>query len=112
MHALAKTLMFSVAAIAAAAAAANAAPFADGPEDTTEIRSEPLAGLYNNPWYAYLADVREAEQELGSDLRGATDAEDQRDAWEEYHHELVDADKDYVKEMRERGYRAGRVTVG
>ena len=110
MHIPTKTLMFSVAAIAAAAA--NAAPFADGPEDTTEIRSEPIAGLYNNPWYAYLADVREAEQELESDLRGATDAEDQRDAWEEYHHELVDADKDYVKEMRERGYRAGRVTVG
>lgn len=94
------------------AANLHAAPFADGPEDTTEIRSEPIAGLYNKPWYAYLADVREAEQELGSDLRQATDAEDQRDAWEEYHHELVDADKDYVKEMRERGYRAGRVTVG
>ena len=42
MHALAKTLMFSVAAITAAAA--NAAPFADGPEDSTEIRSEPIAG--------------------------------------------------------------------
>lgn len=105
-----KMLCFALAVITAASA--NAAPFADGPEDTTEIRSEPIGGIYNNPWYAYLADVREAEQELGSDLRRATDAEDQRDAWEEYHHELVDADKDYVKEMRERGYRAGRVTVG
>ena len=110
MHSLTKTVFMSVAAIAAATV--HAAPFADGPEDTTEIRSEPIAGLYNNSWYAYLADVREAEQELGSDLRGATDAEDERDAWEEYHHELVDADKDYVEEMRERGYRAGRVTVG
>ncbi len=110
MHNLTKALLFSVAAITATTV--HAVPFADGPEDTTEIRSEPIAGLYNKPWYAYLADVREAEQELGSDLRGATDAEDQRDAWEEYHHELVDADKDYVKEMRERGYRAGRVTVG
>ncbi len=105
-----KTLCLAFAAIAAVPG--NAAPFADGPEDTTPIRSAPIAGIYNNPWYAYLADVREAEQELGSDLRRATDAEDQRDAWEEYHHELVDADKDYVKEMRERGYRAGRVTVG
>ncbi len=105
-----KALLFSVAAITTATV--HAVPFADGPEDTTEIRSEPIAGLYNNPWYAYLADIREAEQELGSDLRGATDAEDHRDAWEEYHNELVDADKDYVKEMRERGYRAGRVTVG
>ena len=110
MHRLTKTIFISATMIAAAPA--NAVPFADGPEDTTEIRSEPIAGIYNKPWYAYLADVREAEQELGSDLRGATDAEDQRDAWEEYHHELVDADKDYVKEMRERGYRAGRVTVG
>ena len=110
MHSLVKALLFSVGAVTAATV--QAAPFADGPEDTTEIRSEPIAGIYNAPWYAYLADVREAEQELGSDLRRATDAEDQRDAWEEYHHELVDADKDYVKEMRERGYRAGRVTVG
>lgn len=110
MQTLTKALLFSV--TATIAATVHAVPFADGPDDTTEIRSEPIAGLYNKPWYAYLADVREAEQELGSDLRGATDAEDQRDAWEEYHHELVDADKDYVKEMRERGYRAGRVTVG
>lgn len=110
MHKVTKSLLFS--AIALTAATAQSAPFADGPEDKTEIRREPIAGLYNKPWYAYLADVREAEQELGSDLRGASDAEDQRDAWEEYHHELVDADKDYVKEMRERGYRAGRVTVG
>lgn len=110
MHSLTKTMFLSFAAFGAANI--HAAPFADGPEDTTEIRGEPIAGIYNKPWYGYLADVREAEQELGSDLRRATDAEDQRDAWEEYHHELVDADKDYVKEMRERGYRAGRVTVG
>lgn len=93
-------------------ASGHAVPFADSADDHTEIRSEPIAGIYNSPWYAYLAAVREAEQELGSDLKHSTDAEDQRDAWEEYHHELVDADKDYVKEMRERGYRAGRVTVG
>ena len=110
MHNLMKTLLLTVTALSAANV--HAGPFADGPEDTTVIRSEPIAGIYNKPWYAYLADIREAEQELGSDLRGATDAEDQRDAWEEYHHELVDADKDYVKEMRERGYRAGRVTIG
>ena len=101
-----------IVAAAIGSVSAQAVPFADGPEDRTEIRSEPIAGIYNAPWYGYLADVREAEQELGSDLKHSTDAEDQRDAWEEYHHELVDADKDYVKEMRERGYRAGRVTVG
>ena len=106
------TRMMMLAGATIAAASSQAATFADSAEDHTEIRSEPIAGVYNRPWYAYLADVREAEQELGSDLRNSTDAEDQRDAWEEYHHELVDADKDYVKEMRERGYRAGRVTVG
>ncbi|MEP7351297.1 MAG: hypothetical protein ABI668_15275 [Sphingorhabdus sp.] len=98
---------------AALAAASSQASYYDSPADQhTEIRSEPIAGIYNSPWYSYLADVREAEQELGSDLKHSTDAEDRRDAWEEYHHELTDADKDYVKEMRERGYRAGRVTVG
>lgn len=106
------TKVVLLAAATISATATQAVPFADSAEDTTEIRSEPIAGVYNSPWYSYLADVREAEQELGSDLKHSTDAEDQRDAWEEYHHELVDADKDYVKEMRERGYRAGRVTVG
>ena len=101
-----------IAATVFASASGQAARFADSADDHTEIRQQPIAGIYNSPWYAYLADVREAEQELGSDLKHSTDAEDQRDAWEEYHHELVDADKDYVKEMRERGYRAGRVTVG
>lgn len=110
MHKFAKAILLST--IAIAATPSQAAPFADSAEDHTEIRSAPIAGVYNKPWYAYLADVREAEQELGSDLRHSTDAEDRRDAWEEYHHELTDADKDYVKEMRERGYRAGRVTVG
>ena len=107
---LPKTILLAAAAMAATATQAN--PFADSAADQTEIRIAPIAGVYNSPWYSYLADVREAEQELGSDLKHSTDAEDYRDAWEEYHHELVDADKDYVKEMRERGYRAGRVTVG
>jgi len=76
------------------------------------VRSEPISGGYNKFWYNYLADVLEADKELKSDLRRATDAEDQRDALAEYEHELVDADKDYVKEMRERHYVVGRVTVG
>lgn len=76
------------------------------------VRSEPIAGVYNKFWYNYLADVLEADKELKSDLRRATDQEDNRDAWEEYERELVDADKDYVEEMRDRNYRVGRVTVG
>tara|TARA_R110000822_G_scaffold79696_6_gene190400 strand:- start:446 stop:829 length:384 start_codon:yes stop_codon:yes gene_type:complete len=76
------------------------------------VRSEPIAGVYNKFWFNYLADVLEADKELKSDLRRATDKEDTRDAWEEYEHEMVDADKDYVKEMRERNYVVGRVTIG
>ena len=45
MYNLANALLFSVAAITATTV--HAVPFADGPEDTTEIRNEPIAGLYN-----------------------------------------------------------------
>lgn len=81
-------------------------------ESHAVVRAEPIAGVYNKYWYNYLADVLEADKELKSDLRRATDEEDTRDAWEEYEHELVDADKDYVEEMRDRNYVVGRVTVG
>ena len=83
-----------------------------GKDSHAVVRSEPISGVYNKFWYNYLADVLEADKELKSDLRRATDAEDKRDAWAEYEHELADADKDYVKEMRERHYVVGRVTVG
>ncbi|WP_164118670.1 hypothetical protein [Sphingorhabdus sp. Alg239-R122] len=59
----------------------------------------------NSYWLDYKTDISEAERELASDLRRATDAEDRRDAYEEYHNEIRDAKKDYAKEMRERGYR-------
>ena len=80
--------------------------------ETPEIRQNPIAGIKNRYWYNYLADVSEAEKELGSDLRHSTDREDTWDAWDEWANEIVDADKDYVKEMRQKGYRSGRVTVG
>jgi hypothetical protein len=98
----------------ALAVSANAGYTVDTPAAKVDVetRSEPIAGLYNAPWFNYLADLQEAEKELGNDLEGASDDEDRRDAWEEYRNELIDADKDYVQEMRERGHRAGRVTVG
>lgn len=83
-----------------------------GQENHVEIRKEPIAGVYNKYWYNYQADILEADKELKSDLRRATDREDTHDAWEEYEHELVDADKDYVKKMRKLNYRVGRVTIG
>ena len=79
---------------------------------TPEIRDTPIAGVYNQYWYNYRADIAEAEKELGSDLRHATDREDRWDAWDEWQTEVIDADKDYVKEMRKKGYRAARVILG
>ncbi|QJB70387.1 hypothetical protein [Parasphingorhabdus halotolerans] len=76
------------------------------------ILTQPIANVENNYWFDYLSDIREAEHELTKDLRRATDEEDRRDAYEEYRNEIADANKDYRKEMRERGYRVGRVTVG
>lgn len=75
------------------------------------VRTQPVQGVYNRSWYNYVADINEAEKELTSDLKRATDREDRADAWEEYEVELADADKDYVKEMRQRGYKVGRVTM-
>ena len=100
-------LCLAVAGIATAPAIAHV-----DAESHAVVRSDPVAGVYNKFWYNYLADVLEADKELKSDLSRATDREDTRDAWEEYEHELVDADKDYVKEMRERNYVVGRVTIG
>ena len=61
---------------------------------------------YTNKWWIdFQTDISEARRELRSDLRRATDAEDRRDAYDEYHNEIADAKKDYTKEMRERGYR-------
>jgi len=76
------------------------------------ILSQPIGDIENNFWFDYLSDIREAEHELKKDLKRATDDEDRRDAREEYRNEIADANKDYAKEMRERGYRVGRVTVG
>ena len=76
-----------------------------------EIRTEPVAGVYNKAWYNYRTDIAEADKELTSDLRRATDREDTNDAWDEFYAEIVDADKDYVKAMRKQGYQVGRVTL-
>lgn len=65
----------------------------------------------NSHWLDYKTDVSEAKRELSSDLRRADDEGDIADAWAEYRAELADARKDYTKEMIERGYSVGRVTV-
>lgn len=98
--------------LALPATVAAAVPYGSLPPgfDRPAIRAVPIAGLRNQYWYNYKTDVLEAEKELTSDLRHATDREDRWDAWDEWANEIVDADKDYVKEMRKKGYAAGRVS--
>ena len=68
-------------------------------------------GVENDYWFNYQTDLAEARKELTKDLRGSSDAEDNRDAWEEYRAELADARGDYAKEMAEKGYPVGQVRV-
>lgn len=107
------TTLAAIMALPATAAVA-AVPYAAMPPgfEAPHIRTSPIAGVVNQQWYNYKADILEAEKELRSDLRHATDREDRWDAWDEWEVEVVDADKDYVKEMRKKGYRSGRVMVG
>jgi len=102
------------AALAIPASVGAAVPYGSQPPgfEAPHIRTSPIAGVVNQSWYNYKADILEAEKELTSDLRHSTDREDRWDAWDEWQNEVVDADKDYVKEMRKKGYRSGRVTVG
>ncbi|EQB30459.1 hypothetical protein [Sphingobium ummariense] len=79
-------------------------------EDQLVYRA-PIAGVENNAWFDYETDLAEARKELKKDLRGASDAEDNRDAWEEYRAELADARGDYAKEMAEKGYPVGDVRL-
>lgn len=108
--ALAGALPLVFLALPAQAGTPRTLPARDG-EQAPVIRTEPVQGVFNQSWYNYVADINEADKELTSDLKRATDREDRADAWEEYEVELADADKDYVKEMRQRGYKVGRVTV-
>jgi hypothetical protein len=109
-----KWTIFAALTALPASAAMAAIPYGAMPPgfDRPEIRTAPIAGVYNQYWYNYKADILEAEKELVSDLRHSTDREDRWDAWDEWSNEVIDADKDYTKEMRKKGYRTGRVTVG
>ena len=113
-------LMSALALTALLPAAAQASPYRASPvsyeEELARAESEttlamPIAGVENNAWFDYQTDLAEARTELKKDLRGVTDAEDERDAWDEYRTELADARHDYVREMKEKGYQTGQVRV-
>ncbi|MXO64081.1 hypothetical protein [Qipengyuania oceanensis] len=80
-------------------------------EEEKLILDHPIAGIENNRWFDYRTDVIEAQKEVTSDLRRASDIEDQRDAWEEYAQELKHEREDYIHDMAKRGFRHGSVTV-
>jgi methylthioribose-1-phosphate isomerase len=79
-------------------------------EEEKRILTHPIAGIENSLWFDYRIDVTEAQKELSSDLRRASDVEDLRDAWEEYAFELRHEREDYIHDMAKRGYR-GYVTL-
>src|SRR3990167_7850527 len=97
-----------------ATAAVAAVPYGSMPPgfEAPNIRTSPIAGVVNQQWDNYKTDILEAEKELASDLPRAPGRGGRWDAWGEWETEVVGADKDYVKEMRKKGYRSGRVTVG
>ncbi|WP_404481281.1 hypothetical protein [Novosphingobium sp. BL-52-GroH] len=75
------------------------------------IVQSPIGGIEGKHWYNYRANVNETQKELSSDLRHASDIEDQRDAWEEYGTELRGERGKYVKAMAKRGYRVPTVYI-
>lgn len=105
----------AVLALASAAAASAAIPMLHeermAREEEKLILEHPIAGIENNLWFDYRTDVIEAQKELTSDLRRASDVEDRRDAWEEYAHELKHEREDYIHDMAKRGFRQGSVII-
>ncbi|AXB76832.1 hypothetical protein [Novosphingobium sp. P6W] len=75
------------------------------------IIQSPIGGIQTKYWFNYRANVNETQKELTSDLRGASDIEDQRDAWEEYGSELRHERGTYVKAMAKKGYRVPSVYI-
>lgn len=81
-------------------------------QEEARIIRAPIGGVQNSRWFDYRTNVNESRKELASDLRHASDIEDQRDAFEEYGHELRHERVTYVKAMSKKGYRIPRVYVG
>ena len=105
-------VLLAIAGTAASAAAPTLYEETIARQEEQRIFTAPIAGIENHLWFDYRIDVTEAQKELTSDLRRASDTEDLRDAWEEYGHELAHERKDYIHDMAKRGYRMGQVQVG
>lgn len=75
------------------------------------IITAPIGGIENSHWFNYRINVVEAQKELVSDLRHADKVKDQRNAFDEYGHELRHERGSYVHYMEKRGYRVPRVYI-
>ncbi|MGB5076300.1 MAG: hypothetical protein WBO17_02330 [Sphingorhabdus sp.] len=108
----AATVLLSISTLLMVVATGTSLAAHAGSRPHHKVLDSPISGERNNYWYDYKSDLDEAESELRKDLRRAKTAQDRREAYNEYDRELVDARKDYVQEMRERGYlRRGTVQV-
>lgn len=108
---LAAALMLGLSAAASHAAMVDLAEEKAARAEEQEIIQAPIAGIENRLWFDYRIGITEAQKELRTDLRNASDIEDRRDAWEEYARELHDERFHYIEEMAERGYRSGTVMM-
>jgi hypothetical protein len=110
-----KLATLSISALGLATVASAAVPMLHEEQiariEEQQIITLPIAGIENRLWFNYRINVTEAQKELSSDLRRATDIEDQRDAWEEYATELKHERVQYVSKMAKKGYRMGNVIV-
>jgi hypothetical protein len=111
-----RNTMLLAAALVAVPAAAFAAPTPYeqqlAQQEEARILRSPIGGVRNSRWFDYRTNINETRKELASDLRRSSDAEDRRDAWDEYGTELRHERVSYVKAMAKKGYRVGRVYVG
>ncbi|PKP92355.1 MAG: hypothetical protein CVT77_09235 [Alphaproteobacteria bacterium HGW-Alphaproteobacteria-16] len=97
--------MRTIHAAAAALAVAIAAPA------LAQDRPDPVFSDSNSHYLDYKTSISEAKRELESDLARANDEADRVEAYAEYEAELADADKDFRKEMAERGVVLPKGTV-
>jgi hypothetical protein len=103
-----RTLSITAAALAALTMPAITAAPALAHDRTAHIYDDS-----NHHYLDYKTSISEAKRELRKDLRNADDESDRVEARAEYDAEIADAEKDFRKEMAERGVRvpAGRVSV-
>ncbi|MEE4450135.1 hypothetical protein [Novosphingobium resinovorum] len=113
-----QTMIFRAAAVALAIVPVSAMAVVPAMYEERVARVEenriiqtPIGGIENKHWFNYRANVNESQKELATDLRKASDIEDQRDAWEEYGSELRHERGSYVKTMAKRGYRVPQVYI-